>query len=139
LILTISVIAQPNLPDIVRFGSYRPHEYLLGDHAWPQNAFDKSTTSTPNKANYKIITRRCGILQYTPLKEPDDLVGTTGQSVRPALIPNVTVQPNLPDIVYFRPYRAHKFVLGDHAWLQNVSDKSATNTTNKTSYQILTR
>jgi hypothetical protein len=59
--------------------------------------------------------------------------------VRPALIPNVTIRSNLSDIVHFGPYRPHGFVFGDHAWPQNASDKSLTNTTNKVSYQILTR
>jgi hypothetical protein len=46
-----------------------------------------------------------------PFKEPDDPVSTTGQLVRPALIPNVTAQPNLSDIIRFGPYRPHGFVL----------------------------
>jgi len=55
------------------------------------------------------------------------------------LIPNVTVRSNLSNIVHFGPYRPHKFVFDDHAWPQNASDKSLTNTINKISYQILTR
>jgi hypothetical protein len=74
----------------------------------------KSTTNTTNKASYQILTRRCEILQSTPFKEPDDTVGTIGQPVRPALIPNFTAQPNLPDIIHFGPYRPHGFVFGDH-------------------------
>ena len=46
-----NVTAPPNLLDIVRFGPYRPHGFVLGDHAWPQNVSNKSATSTINKAN----------------------------------------------------------------------------------------
>jgi hypothetical protein len=134
-----NVTVRPNLPDIVRFRPYHPHGFILGDHTWPQNASDKSWTSTTNNVSYQILTRWCGILQFTPLKEPDDPVGTTGQPVRPVLIPNVTTRPNLPDIVRLGPYRPHKFVLGDHTWPQNASEKSTTSNTNKVSYQILTR
>jgi hypothetical protein len=66
-------------------------------------------------------------------------VGTTGQPVRPVLIPNVTTRPNLLDIVCLGPYRPHIFVLGDHTWPQNASEKSTTSNTNKVSYQILIR
>jgi hypothetical protein len=51
----------------------------------------------------------------------------------------VTVQPNLLDIIRFEFYHPHRFVIGDHTWFQNMSDKLATNTTNKTSYQLFTR
>ena len=68
-----------------------------------------------NKASYQLLTRQCGILQSTPFNEPDDLVGTTGQPMRPALIPNITAQPNLLDIVYFGPYCPYGFVIGDCA------------------------
>jgi hypothetical protein len=51
----------------------------------------------------------------------------------------VTTNPNLPDIVRFGHYCPLRFVLGDHACPQNTSNKSATSTTNKGSYQILTR
>jgi hypothetical protein len=98
----------------------------------------KSATSTANKVSYQILTRRCEILQSTLFKEPDDPVGTTGQPVRPTLIPNVTARPNLLDIVHFGPYCPHGFVFCDHAWPQNTCDKPATSTTNKASYQILT-
>jgi len=60
---------------------------------------DKSTTSTTNKVSYQILTCRCRILQSTLFKEPDDPVGTTRQPVRLALILNVTVRPNLSNIV----------------------------------------
>jgi len=62
------VTAWPNLPDIVRFGPYRPYGFVLGDHIWPQNASDKSATYTINKASYQIFTRWCEILQSTPLR-----------------------------------------------------------------------
>jgi hypothetical protein len=95
-----------------------------------------------------------------PLKEPDDPVGTIEQPVSRALIPNVIVRsnlpdivcfgpycshrnviarPNLPDIICFGPYRPHGFVLGSHTWSQNASDKLATSTTNKGSNQLLTQ
>jgi hypothetical protein len=74
----------------------------------------KSATNTTNKASYQILTRRCEILQSTPFKEPDDTVGTIGQPVRPALIPNFTARPNLPDIIHFGPYCPYEFVFGDH-------------------------
>jgi hypothetical protein len=57
------VTARPNLPDIVRFGLYHSHGFVLGDHAWLQNAFDKLATSIINKANNQLLTRQCGILQ----------------------------------------------------------------------------
>jgi hypothetical protein len=50
------------------------------------------------------------------------------------IIEYVTAWPNLPDIVYLRSYHPYGFVLGDHVWSQNASDKLATNTTNKVSY-----
>jgi hypothetical protein len=91
----LSVTARPNLPYIVRFELYHPHGFIPIDVSpllslTPQNAYDKSAISTLNKANYHSLTHRCGILQSTPLKEPDNPVGTIGQPVRSALIPNVT-------------------------------------------------
>ena len=138
-----SVTVWHNLPDIVRFGPYRPHGFVLGDHAWPQNAYDKLTTSTTNKARNQLLTRRYGILQSTPLMEPDDPVGTTRQPMRSALIPNVTARPNLPYIVRFGPYRHHDFVPSDTSLLlslapKNMYDKLATSTTNKASNQLFT-
>jgi len=44
----------------------------------------------------------------------------------------------LLDIIRSELYHPHEFVLGDHAWSQNMSDKSTISTTNKVSYQILT-
>jgi hypothetical protein len=90
-----NVTARPNLPYIVRFGPYRPHGFVPGDASphlslMPQNAYDKLATSTLNKASHHSLTRRCAILQSTPLKELDDPVGTTGQPVRLALILTVT-------------------------------------------------
>ena len=110
----------------------------------PQNAYDKLATSTLNKASYHSLTRRCGILQSTSPKEPDDPIGTIGQLMRSALIPNVTARPNLPYIVRFGPYRPHGFVPSDaspHLSLmpQNAYDKLATSTLNKASYHSLTR
>ena len=110
----------------------------------PQNAYDKLATNTLNKASYHSLTRRYGILQSTPLKEPDDPVGTTGQPVRSVLIPNIIARPNLLYIVRFGPYRPHDFVPGDASSLlsltpQNAYDKLTTNTLNKTSYHSLTR
>jgi hypothetical protein len=140
--------APPNLPYIVRFGPYRPHGFVPGDASpllslTPQNAYDKLATNTLNKANYHSFTCWCGILQSTPLKEPDDPVGITGQPVRLTLIPNITALPNLPYIVRFGPYFAHGFVSRDASPLlsltpQNVYDKSATSTLNKVSYHSLT-
>jgi len=46
------VTAQPNLADIVRFGSYCPHGFVLDDHTWLQNTSNKSTISIINKVNY---------------------------------------------------------------------------------------
>jgi hypothetical protein len=152
IIVTITnkvVTARPNLPYIVRFGPYRTHGFVPGDVSpllslTPQNMYDKVATSTLNKASYHSLTRRCGILQSTPLKEPDDPVGTTRQPVRSNLIPNVTTQPNLPYIVCFGPYCPHGFVPGDVSPLlsltpQNVYDKLTTSTLNKASYHSLTR
>jgi len=95
-----------------------------------------------NKVNYQTLTRWCGILQSTPLKEPDDPVGTIGQPVRSALIPNVTAQPNMLYIVRFGPYHPHGFVPSDTSPLlsltpQNTYNMLATSTTNKASYQTL--
>ena len=100
---------------IVRFGLYRPHGFVSGNASpllslTSQNAFNMLATSTAYKANNTTLTRRCGILQSTLFKEPEDPVGTTGQPVRSALIPNVTARPNLPYIVRFGPYRPHGFV-----------------------------
>ena len=144
-----SVTAKPNLPYIVRFGPYRPHGFVPGDESphlslTPQNTYSKLATSTLNKASYQTLTRRYGIFQSTPLKESNDPVGTIGQPVRSALIPNVTAWPNLSYIVRFGPYRPHSFVPGDaspHLSLmpQNAYDKLATSTLNKASYQTLTR
>ena len=137
------------MPYIVRFGPYHPHGFFPGDASpllslTPQNAYDKLATSTLNKAIYHSFTRRCEILQSTPLKKPDDPVGTTGQPVRSALIPNVAARPNLPCIIRFGPYHPHGFVPGDVSSLlslmpQNAYNMLATNTTNKASYQTLTR
>ena len=136
------------MPYIVRFGPYSPNGFVPSDASpllslMPQNAYDKSTISTTNKGSYHILTRRCGILQSTPLKELDDPVGTTGQPVRSTLIPNVTAGPNLPYIIRFGPYRPRGFVPGNASPLlslmpQNSYNKSATSTTNKASYHILT-
>ena len=97
--MCLCVTARPNLPYIVRFEPYHPHNFVCGDASpllslTPQNAYDKLATNTLNKATYHSLTRRCGILQSTPLKKPDDPVGTTGQPVRSALIPNVAARPN---------------------------------------------
>jgi len=96
-------------------------------------------TSTLNKASYQTLTCLRGILQFTPLKEPDDLVGIIEQPVRSALISNVTARPNLPYIVRFGLYRPHGFVPGDmspHLSLtpQNTYDKLTTITFNKDNY-----
>jgi hypothetical protein len=146
LALIPNVTARPNLPYIVRFGPYCPHGFVCGDASpllslTPQNAYDKLTTSTTNKARNQLLTRRYGILQSTPLMEPDDPVGTTRQPMRSALIPNVTARPNLPYIVRFGPYRHHDFVPSDTSLLlslapKNMYDKLATSTTNKASNQL---
>jgi hypothetical protein len=115
-----NVIARPNLQDIVRFGPYRAHGFVLGSHAWPQNASDKLAISTTNKGSNQLLTRRCGILQSTSLKEPDDPVGTIGQLVRSALIPNVTARPT-SKILFALAHGPHGFVLDNHAWSHNVS------------------
>jgi hypothetical protein len=98
--------APPNLPYIVRFGPYRPHGFVPSDASpllslTPQNAYDKLATNTLNKASYQSLTRRCGIWQSTSLKEPDDTIGTTGQPVRSALIPNVTPHTFITFIIIF--------------------------------------
>jgi hypothetical protein len=56
------ITAWPNLPDIVCLEPYRPHGFVLGDYAWPQNTLDNSATNTTNKASYQILTRRCWIV-----------------------------------------------------------------------------
>ena len=112
-----NITARPNLANIIGFGPYRHHEFVFRSHTWPQNVSDKSTTTSTNKANYQILTRRCEISQCTLLKEPDDPIGTTEQLVRPTLIPNVTARSNLLNIVCFKSYHSHRFVLGSHAWL----------------------
>jgi hypothetical protein len=137
------------LPYIVCFGPYRYHGFVPDDaspylNLTPKNAYDKLATNTLNKVSYQSLTRRCGIWQSTPLKEPNDPIGTTGQLVRSALIPNITAQPNLSYIVRFGSYHPHDFVSGDASpYLsltpQNAYDKLATSTLNKVSYQSLTR
>ena len=128
--LIICVTARPNLPYIVRFGPYHPHGFVPGDASpllslMSQNTYDKLATSTLNKASYHSLTCRCGILQSTPLKEPNDPVGTIGQPVRSTLIPNVTAQPNLSYIVRFRPYRPYNFVHGDSSPLLSLTPKTS--------------
>jgi hypothetical protein len=147
--MTQDVTARPNMLYIVRFGPYHPHGFVPGDASpllslTPQNAYNMLATSTTNKVSYQTLTRRCGILQSTPLKELDDPIGTTGQPVRSALIPNVTARPNMPYIVRFGPYRPHDFVLGDVSPLlsltpQNTYNMLTTNTNNKANYQTFTR
>jgi hypothetical protein len=134
---------------IVCFGPYGHNDFVPGDSnpllsLMPQNTYNMLATNTTNKTNYQTLTRWCEILQSTPFKEPDDLVGTTGQLVRSALIPNVTTQFNMLYIVRFRPYRPHGFVPGDAIHLpsltpQNAYNMLATNTINNVSYQILIR
>jgi hypothetical protein len=134
---------------IVRFGPYRPHDFVSGDASsllslTPQNAYNMLATNTTNKASYQTLTHRYGILQSTSFKELDDPVDTIGQPVRSALIPNVTARPNMLYIVRFGRYRPHDFVLGDASPLlsltpQNAYNMLATSTTNKASYQTLTR
>jgi len=133
---------------IVRFGPYRPHGFVLDDanpllSLTSQNTYNMLATNTTNKASYQTLTRRCEILQSIPFKEPDNLVGTTGQPVRSDLISNVTVRPNMSYIVRFGSYNPHGFVLGDASPLlsltpQNAYNMLATSTTNKASYQTLT-
>jgi hypothetical protein len=142
------VTVRPNMLYIVRFGPYHPHGFVPGDASpllilTPQNAYNMLATSTTNKVSYQTRTRRCGILQSIPLKEPNDPVGTIGQPVRSALIPNVTTRPNMLYIVRFGPYRPHGFFPGDASPLlsltpQNAYNMLATSTTNKVSYQLLT-
>jgi len=125
-----------------------PSRFVPGDTSLllspaPQNAYNMLATSTTNKVSYQTLTCRRGILQSTPLKEPDDLIGTIGQPVRSALIPNVTGWPNMLYIVRFGSYRPHSFVPGDanpllSLTLQNVYNMLATSTTNKANYQTFT-
>jgi hypothetical protein len=124
------VTARPNLPYIIRLESYYPHGFVPGDASpllslTSQNAYDKLATSTTNNASYQLLTCWCGILQSTFLKEPDDLVGTTRQPMRPALIPKVTAWPNLPYIVRFGPYRPHDFVPSDASLLLSLTSQNA--------------
>jgi hypothetical protein len=145
----ICVTVRPNLLYIVCFGPYRPHDFISGNASsllslTPRNTYDMLATNTLNKVSYHSLTRRCEILQSTPLKEPDDPVGTTEQPVKSALIPNVIIRPNLPYIVRFGPYHPHGFVSGDASLLlsltpQNTYDMLATSTLNKASYHSLTR
>jgi hypothetical protein len=62
------VTARPNLPYIIHFGPYRPHDFVPGDVSpllslTSQNAYNKLATSILNKVSYHSLTRRCGILQ----------------------------------------------------------------------------
>ena len=109
--------------------------FLVTTHN-PKMRSNKLAICTTNKVCYQLFIRQCEILQSTPLKELDNPIGTTGQPVRPALIPNITVWLNLPDIVRFRPYCPRGFVFGDNAWPKNASNKLTINTTNKASYQF---
>ena len=146
--LWLIVITQLNLPYIVLFGPHYPHGFVpdyvsLFLSLTPQKTYDMLATSTLNKDNYQSLTRRCEIWQLIPLKEPDDLVGTTRQPVRSALISNVIARPNLLYIVRFGPYYPHGFVPGDASLFlsltsQNAYDKLTTNTLNKNSYKSLT-
>jgi hypothetical protein len=114
--MTQDVTARFNMLYIVRFGPYHPHGFVPGDASpllslMPQNAYNMLAISTINKVSYQTLTRRCGILQSTALKEPDNPVGTTGQPVRSALIPNVTARPNMLYIIRFGPYHPHVLFL----------------------------
>ena len=141
-------LAQHNILYIVCFEFYCLHGFVFGDASLflsltPQNTYNMLATSITIKASYQTLTRRCEILQSTPLKEPDDPVGTTGQPMRSALILNVTARPSMSYIVRFGSYRPHGFVLGDASPLmcltpQNAYNMLATSITNKISYQILT-
>jgi hypothetical protein len=58
-----NVIARPNLPYIVRFGSYRLHGFVPGDTSsllslTLQNTYDKLVTGILNKINYHFLTVR---------------------------------------------------------------------------------
>jgi len=45
-----------------------PHGFVLGSHAWPQNAYNMLATSTTYKALALDARFRCGILQSPYLK-----------------------------------------------------------------------
>ena len=121
--MTQDVTARFNMLYIVRFGPYHPHGFVPGDASpllslMPQNAYNMLAISTINKVSYQTLTRRCGILQSTSFKESDDPVGTIGQLVSRALIPNVTLHPT-SKILSALAHGPHRFVLGSHTWLQN--------------------
>ena len=123
------VTARPNMLYIVCFRPYRPHSFVLGDASpllslMPQNAYNMLATSITNKASYQTLICRCGILQFTPFKEPDNPVDTTEQLVRSALIPNVTARPSMLYIVRFGPYHPHGFVLGDTSPLLSLTPQN---------------
>ena len=124
-----NVTVRPNMLYIVRFRPYRPHGFVSGDASpllslTPQNAYNMLATSTTNKVSNQLLTRRCWILQSTPLKKSDDPVGTIGQPMRSALIANVQPGPTC-QILFALAHEPHGFVLGDHAWPQNTSSRVA--------------
>jgi hypothetical protein len=43
-----------------------PHSFILGSHAWPQNAYNMLATNTTYKALALDTRFRCGILQTVP-------------------------------------------------------------------------
>jgi hypothetical protein len=68
LLRRLCVIARPNMPNIVRFGPYRHHVFVLGDASpllslTPQNVYNRSVASTTHKAPSLDARFRCGISQ----------------------------------------------------------------------------
>jgi hypothetical protein len=66
--LISNVIAQLNMPYIVRFGSYCPHGFVLGDASpllrlTPQNTYNMSTIGFTHKVLALDARFRYGILQ----------------------------------------------------------------------------
>ena len=75
---TLSVTARPNLPYIVRFGPYRPHNFVPGDTSpqvslTPQNTYDKLATITLNKVSYQSLPVDVGYDNPPPLRCPMNL------------------------------------------------------------------
>jgi len=96
------------------------HRFVFDSHAWPQNASYWSRWACSYKALPQVLSHQCGILQFTHFKELDDPVGTIGQPVSRALIPNVTLHP-ISKILFALVHGPRGFVLDNHAWPQNAS------------------
>ena len=126
------VTARANLMNIVRFGLYRTHGFVSSDASpllslTSQNAFNMLAPTLLIRPATQPSPPDVGSYNPPSLRSPTTPFGTTGQLVRSALIPNVTAQPNMLNIVRFGPYRPHVFVPGDASPLLSLTSQNTFN------------